>query len=90
MSACDICNLRPVSHKNVKFETVTVDLTFTTAIKNVCDECYNRWKIVVTEAARRYDISLKLLDGKISREKTIRAQPMTMIPRYKEIKIILP
>jgi hypothetical protein len=70
MEFCEVCGIRPIAHWNIKFEEVNYKpvIRISSTIKNICDQCFDEWKKLVNDAARRFDIAQKLLDGKINRE----------------------
>jgi hypothetical protein len=70
MEFCEICSIRHIVHKDIRFEEIIYKPTFgiRTTTKNVCNQCLNEWKKLVPDTSRRFDIVQKLLDGKIIRE----------------------
>ena len=59
-----------VTHTNVRLEQITGDPLYprTNEVKDICDTCYNEYKTIITDGAKRSDVAEKLLDGKIKTE----------------------
>ena len=51
MEFCEVCGMRPITHKNIKYKEVN----YKPVTKNICDQCFNEWK--------HFNIAQKLLDG---------------------------
>jgi hypothetical protein len=69
MEFCEHCGVRPIAHRNIRFEEVNYRPKFgiSSTNMNICDQCFNEWKKLVNDAIKRFDIAQKLIDGKINR-----------------------